>query len=117
MITTKVKRPVILTIICSLGFVGAFGSFIYVFNPGLKKYNDFLPAFIGLVVALRFIAYVGIWHMKKWGVEIFALTYFIFLLLGIFLGDVYSINYLGLAFSTWFIINLLFFYKRMDKNL
>ncbi len=113
----KFKRPFIISLICSLGFAGAFFSFIYVFSPGLKKAHELLPAFVGLVVALRFISFVGVWYMKKWGVELFALTYFIFLLLNIFLDEAYSVNYFGLIFSTWFLIHLPFYYKKMTGDL
>ena|ERR1700741_365095 len=113
----KTKRPIIISIASRLGLIGALFSFIYVFSPGLKKYSDFLPLGIGLLVALRFVSMVGIWHMKRWGVELFILTYFAFLFVSIWLGDVYSINYLGLFFSTAFLVIFVIYYKRMDKNL
>ncbi len=117
MAINRLKRPLGISIICFFGFSGAFFSLIYVFSPSLKRYHELLPAFVGVFVALRFISFVGIWHMKKWGVELLAVTYFVFLLLGIFLKEVYPINYPGLAFSTWFLIHLLFYYRRMDSNL
>src|SRR4051812_19522160 len=114
---TKTKRPIIVSIASRTGLAGALFSLIYVFSPGLKKYSDFLPLGVGLFVALKFVSLVGIWHMKRWGVELFTIIYFAFLIVGILLDDVYSINWFGLFFSTAFLVIFVIYYKRMDRNL
>lgn len=113
----KIKRPVIISVAVVMGILGALFSFIYVFNPELKKHSSLLPLGIGLLVALRFVSLVGLWHMKRWGTELFIVTYFVFLIIGVMLGEIYSINYFGLFFSTAFLIIFVIYYKRMDRNL
>lgn len=52
--------------------------------------------------------------MKRWGVQLFAITFFVKEALLFMLDD---LSYVGIAFSVFFLISMLFFYKRMDLNL
>lgn len=111
------KRPKILTIICVLGFLWIVFTFPGMFSPFTKKLGDWVPAVYGLLIALSFIAFIGIWNIKRWGVElyigVFIAKMVFFLLTDQFGGDVI----MGIFFSLWFIITFLFFYKRMRLNL
>lgn len=113
----QVKRPILLSIICIIGFAWITFSFPGVFAPSTKKLGVFAPAIYGLIIAFSFISFIGIWHMKKWGVELYVTSFFakqIFFLL----TDEYPISgYAGLLFSVWFIISFLIYYKKMDRNL
>lgn len=108
------KRPVLLTIICIIGYIWVVFSFISVFSPGVKKLGDWYPALFGLVVALTFISFIGIWHMKRWGVNIFIATFFFKQILHVLTDNV---SYVGIALSAIFIIFFLVYYRKMDVNL
>jgi hypothetical protein len=108
------KRPRLISIICILGFIWIVFSFPSVFSPSIKKMGDWYPALFGLIVASSFISYIGVWHMKRWGVQLFIITFFIKEILLILVED---LSYVGIAFSLFFLISMLFFYRRMDLNL
>lgn len=108
------KRPVVLSIVCILGFIWIVFSFPAVFSPSVKKLGDWYPALFGLIVAASFISYIGAWYMKRWGVNLFIITFFIKEIILIFIDDV---SYVGILFSVFFISSMLSFYKRMDTNL
>lgn len=109
-----IKRPVLISIVCILGFIWIVFSFPSVFAPSLKKMGDWYPALFGILVAISFISYIGLWHMKRWGVQLFLISFFIKEALLFLINDV-SIP--GIAFSIFFILSMLPFYKRMDVNL
>ncbi len=108
------KRPELITVVCVLGFIWIVFSFPAVFSPTIKKLGDWYPALFGLIVAFSFIAYIGLWHMKKWGSNLFIITFFIKEILLVLIDDV---SYTGIIFSSLFIIVMASFYKRMDINL
>lgn len=108
------KRPKLLTFVCVLGFTWIVFSFPAVFSPSVKKLGDWYPALFGLIVAVSFISYIGVWHMKRWGVNLFIVAFFVKEMILILIND---INYIGIVFSSLFIIIMVFFYKRMDVNL
>jgi hypothetical protein len=108
------KRPRLITFVCILGFIWIVFSFPAVFSPSVKKQGDWYPALFGLIVAFSFIAYIGVWHLKRWGVNLFIITFFIKEILLVLIND---LSYIGLVFSTLFISVMLFFYKNMDVNL
>jgi membrane protease YdiL (CAAX protease family) len=109
-----IKRPVLITIVCILGFVWIVFSFPGVFSPSLKKLGDWYPALFGILVATSFISYIGLWHMKRWGVRLFIVSFFIKEILLVMINDV---SFAGVVFSVFFICSILPFYKRMDINL
>lgn len=108
------KRPVLLSIVCILGFIWIVFSFPAVFSPSVKKLGDWYPALFGLIVAASFISYIGVWYMKRWGVNLFIITFFVKEIILIFIDDV---SYVGILFSVFFIFSMVSFYKRMDTNL
>jgi hypothetical protein len=46
-------------------------TFPGMFSPATKKLGDWVPAVYGFIIALSFISYIGVWHMKRWGVEMY----------------------------------------------
>jgi Zn-dependent protease len=111
---SSIKRPLLIRIVCILGFIWIVFSFPSVFSPSIKKMGDWYPALFGLIVASSFISYIGVWHMKRWGVQLFIITFFIKEILLVMVED---ISYVGIAFSLFFLISMLLYYKRMDLNL
>ena len=109
-----IKRPVILTIICIVGILWSLLNFIFVFSPFIKKISDWAPAVYGLIVALQFISFIGIWHMKRWGMMICISAFFTKIIFSIFVDDV---SYVGLVLSAVFTVFFLIFYRKMDEEL
>lgn len=52
--------------------------------------------------------------MKRWGVQLFMITFFVKETILIVVNDV---SYVGIVFSLFFLISMISFYKRMDLNL
>lgn len=112
--SSAAKRPTLLSIVCILGFIWIVFSFPGVFAPSLKRLGDWYPAIFGILVAMSFVSYIGLWHMKRWSVQVFVITFFIKECLLVLINDV---SYVGIFFSVFFILSMLPFYKRMDVNL
>ena len=108
------KRPKLLSIVCVLGFIWIVFSFPAVFSPSMKKLGSWYPAILGLIVAANFISLIGVWHMKRWGVHLFVISFFTKEILQVLIND---LNYFGITASIIFIVIMLLFYKRMDLNL
>lgn len=117
MMTKIIKRPVLLTVVCILGYTWFVFTLPTVFSPSVKKMGDWVPALFGLVAACNFISYVGVWHMKKWGVQLHIAVFFVKQILFVLLGDFGIPAIIGVLFSIFFITSMLVFYKRMDDNL
>lgn len=108
------KRPTLLTIICVVGYIWVVFSLPGVFSPAIKKLGVWYPALFGLLVATSFISYIGVWHMKRWGVNLFIITFFTKEIILTLIND---ISYIGIMLSLFFIFTMVVFYKRMDINL
>ena|ERR1035437_4768341 len=108
------KRPVILSIFCMIGILWSLGNFVFVFSPTIKKISDWAPAIYGTMVAMQFISFIGIWHMKRWGVMFCISVFFAKIIFSFFVND---ISYVGIGFSVVFTVFFLIFYRRMDEEL
>lgn len=72
--TTR-ERPALITIICLLGFFGIVGALRNLFfTSRFKVYGEWFPFYFFLHGVLVFIASIGLWRMKKWGVYLYILT-------------------------------------------
>ncbi|MEW6468531.1 MAG: hypothetical protein AB1458_06385 [Bacteroidota bacterium] len=109
------KRSRLLSAVCIMGFIWSFANLIYVFSPFLKHASIWLPALYGLTIALRFISFVGVWHMKKWGVHLFLFNFvFGISILVLFNVEISPLSViLGLLAMTVFLL----YYRKMDENL
>jgi hypothetical protein len=112
-----VKRPRIISIICITGYLAVLFTFPQVFSPLIKKLGMFMPALYGLLVATYFIACVGIWYFKQWGVQLYLLSFFARTLFYLMTGQTGFGFYFGILVSVTFIIVLLKYYPRMNPNL
>lgn len=109
------KRPVLISILCIVGFIfPVLFSMGMMFSPETRRLGDFFPALFGLLVAARFISYVGIWYMKRWGADLFLITFGASLIKGILMEDV---SFISIGWHLLVIIVLAFHYKKMDRNL
>lgn len=112
-----VKRPTILTIICILGFVWILVTFPSVFSPAIKKIGVMMPAVYGMIVAGSFISFIGVWHMKRWGAELYVVSFCAKILFFVLTKTFEATSFLGIAFSIWFVVTFIVYYRRMDVNL
>ncbi len=111
------KRPRIISIICIIGYLSVLFSFPQVFSPSVKKLGVLMPALYGILVAANFIACVGIWYFKQWGVQLYLISFFaktLFFLLTLQTGFTF---YVGTTLSLVFMIILIRHYPRMNPNL
>ncbi|MGP8216499.1 MAG: hypothetical protein ACLQQ4_13105 [Bacteroidia bacterium] len=111
------KRPVIITIFSIIGWIIVVLNFLIAFSPSVKKINALYPALYSMVMCLLFISLVGIWYMKRWGVELFVVSFFARDILSVIMNDYSAIGVISFVISVIIIIVLLFFYKSMDRNL
>ena len=109
-----IKRPLLLTIVCICGFAWIVVSFPGIFSPTIKKLGDFYPALFGFIVAASFIAFIGVWHMKRWGVNLYIGIFFLKQVLLLLIDD---LSIPGIIVSSFFIFSMLAYYKKMDLNL
>ena len=112
-----IKRPVVVSIVCIIGFIQVVFSFPGVFSPSVKRLGDFYPALYGIVITLNFIAYIGTWHMKRWGVILLISAFFIKQLINIVTNDYGVYTIIGILTGVTCITILCFFYKQMDVDL
>lgn len=69
--TQTTPRPVAITVICILGFIGAALSIPLVFSGAASNIASWYPAFLGLSAVVGLICMIGLWKMKKWGVFLY----------------------------------------------
>jgi len=79
--------------------------------------GDWVPAVYGLIIALSFISFIGVWNMKRWGVEMYIAVFFAKEVFFLLTDQMNGSAIIGIVFSVWFIITFVFFYKRMSLNL
>lgn len=111
------QRPKIISFICIIGYISVIFTFPTVFSPAIKKIGDLVPALYGFIVACNFMAYIGLWHMKQWGVQLFLFTFFIKTTFLIIINDMGPGTIAGIISSIIFTVILLRFYPKMDVNL
>ena len=112
-----IQRPKFLSAICIIGYLWMLVAFVFVFSPSVKRLGDFYPALFGIITACTFIAFVGVWHMKKWGVQLFIVSFFIKETLHLSIDQFGLMPKIGVLLSILFIVVFLFQYKKMDGNL
>jgi hypothetical protein len=65
------QRPVAITVICILGFVGAALSIPVVFSSTASNIGGWYPPVLGLSAVVGLICMIGLWKMKKWAVFLY----------------------------------------------
>ena len=111
------KRPVILTVICIVGILWSLINFIIVFSPFVRKISEWSPAIFGAIVAVQFISFIGIWHMKRWGVHLYIGAFFAKQIFTILINDFGISATIGVVLSFIFLIFFFIYYRRMAEEL
>lgn len=111
------KRPTIISVFCIIGYLWIIVSFPGIFAPSVKKMGDWFPAIYGLFTALTFISFIGVWHLKKWGVELFLITYILKVCTEIGAKAPDNISFATIFFPLLFLPVFIVYYKKMNANL
>ena len=103
-----VKRPILLSILCIMGFFGiAINGLQYVSNINTisSLYGEFFPIVVLFVLAIKLWGLIGLWKMRVWGVYIFMIS--VILDLGatlLFVGEIKVIGFVMLIVPILIII-------------
>lgn len=62
------KRPLAITIICCIGFVGGLTAIPMAFSPQAQAIGHLYPLFLLLSATLGLICFGGLWMMRRWSV-------------------------------------------------
>ena len=71
--TPPAKRPVAITVICILGFIGAALSIPLIFSSAAQSIGSWYPPYLGASSVVGLICMFGLWNMKKWSVFVYTL--------------------------------------------
>ena len=71
------ERPVAITIICILGFIGAALTIPAVFLAASSSIGAWYPPYLAFSAVVGLVCMIGLWKMLKWSV--FAYTAFVVL--------------------------------------
>lgn len=64
----KPRRPIAITVICVLGFVGAALTVPVIFSSVAQSIGTWYPPYLALTSVVGLICMVGLWTMKRWAV-------------------------------------------------
>ena len=59
-------RPMVLSILCGLGFVGCFLKMILIISPVVQSHGQLYAVYLCLSSVLLIGCLAGIWLMKRW---------------------------------------------------
>jgi hypothetical protein len=62
------KRPVAITVICVLGFIGAAATVPLIFTDAVRSIAPWYPALLGVSAVIGLGCTIGLWMMRKWAV-------------------------------------------------
>jgi len=65
------KRPVIVTIICIISFIGTLQVIPLVISESAQQIGKWYPPYMGLSAIIGLISIIGIWKMKRWAVYLY----------------------------------------------
>tara|TARA_B100000787_G_scaffold75889_1_gene55864 strand:- start:452 stop:1189 length:738 start_codon:yes stop_codon:yes gene_type:complete len=66
------KRPIAITVICVIGFIGAPFAISIIFNQDIAlQFGSWYPPYLGLSTVIGLVAMIGLWKMKKWSAYIY----------------------------------------------
>ena len=62
----KTQRPISITIICVVGFIGTFITIPLIFSPIAEQIGSWYPPYLGFASIVGLACMVGLWMMRKW---------------------------------------------------
>ena len=64
--TENTKRPISITIICVIGFIGVLITVPLIFSSIARQIGPWYPPYLGFSAIVGLACMVGLWMMKKW---------------------------------------------------
>lgn len=113
----QVLRPKIISVISVIAIVLILLAFPMLFMPSIKHMGDFVPMVLGIIITMQFVSVIGIWHMKRWGVQLFIIMFTVRVITFMYLDMLTFRFYFNIFYSVIFIIIFLRHFKKMDANL
>jgi hypothetical protein len=65
------KRPVIITVICIIGLIGALFTIPLLFTSYASAIGSWYPPFVGLSALVGIISFIGLWRMRLWALYLY----------------------------------------------
>ncbi|MEM6841029.1 MAG: hypothetical protein AAF632_02280 [Bacteroidota bacterium] len=62
----KIERPIAITIICILGFIGTILSVPMVFSDIANQIGSWFPPYSGSIAVVNLVCMIGLWFTRKW---------------------------------------------------
>jgi len=84
-----VKRPILLSILCIMGFFGIAINGLQLFSnmSGLGSlYGELFPIAMFLVLAIKLTGLIAFWKMRAWGVYVFTFSILLDIVMSVFFG-------------------------------
>ena len=66
------ERPIAITIICILGFIGAALSIPVIVMGATSSIGAWYPPYLAFSAVVGFVCMIGLWQMMKWSVFVYA---------------------------------------------
>ena len=105
-----VKRPVIITVLCIMAFLGLIGGVFLVFMDISRSIGAWYPPYLAVCIILGLICFIGLWKMKKWS----AIAYAIFVAINQVIMAVVGIWSIGALIMPLIVVVIMFWnYKYM----
>ncbi|MDQ1299709.1 MAG: hypothetical protein QG636_377 [Patescibacteria group bacterium] len=109
------KRPVIISIICVVGFLGGILSLAGIIIPAsramlVESYGMSFVILTAVLTILTFASLIGFWKMKKWGLYTYIVATVLGMVGGLYLG--LPFNVLSYIVPTAIVVTGLFYFKR-----
>ena len=70
--TAASERPIAITIICILGFIGAALSIPAIFMGATGSIGAWYPPYLAFSAVVGLVCMIGLWKMMKWSVFAYA---------------------------------------------
>jgi hypothetical protein len=71
------KRPVIITVICIIGFIGALFTIPVIFTHFASDVGAWYPPFLGLSAIVGIASFIGLWRMRLWGLYLYLVMFIV----------------------------------------
>jgi hypothetical protein len=81
------KRPIIITIICVLGFIQTLITSPAIFIDTSKIYGSGFNFYVLVSIIVGYLCVIGLWQMKKWAAYAYVGLFFLTLILSIAIGS------------------------------
>ena len=65
------ERPIAITIICVLGFIGAALTIPVIFTAAAGNIGAWYPPYLALSAVVGLVCMIGLWKMMKWSVFVY----------------------------------------------